>query len=44
MVYPCRYADCVCREVGSKAGQACVVPGHQIAEMALCKLYVLTGE
>ena len=20
------------------------VPGHQIAEMALCKLYVLTGE
>ena len=40
----CRYADCVCREVGPKAGQACVVPGHQIAEMALCKLYVLTGE
>ena len=40
----CRYADCVCREVGSQPGQACVVPGHQIAEMALCKLYVLTGE
>ena len=40
----CRYADCVCREVGPNAGQACVVPGHQIAEMALCKLYVLTGE
>ena len=40
----CRYADCVCREVGPAAGQACVVPGHQIAEMALCKLYVLTGE
>ena len=39
-----RYADCVCREVGPKAGQACVVPGHQIAEMALAKLYVLTGE
>ena len=40
----CRYADCVCREVGPQPGQACVVPGHQIAEMALCKLYVLTGE
>lgn len=39
-----RYADCVCREVGPNDGQACVVPGHQIAEMALCKLYVLTGE
>lgn len=39
-----RYADCVCREVGPNPGQACVVPGHQIAEMALAKLYVLTGE
>ena len=40
----CRYADCMCREIGTKPGQTCVVPGHQIAEMALCKLYVLTGE
>jgi len=39
-----RYADCVIREVGPNAGQACVVPGHQIAEMALARLYVLTGE
>ena len=39
-----RYADCVTREVGAKDGQACVVPGHQIAEMALARLYVLTGE
>ena len=39
-----RYADCVIKEVGPKAGQACVVPGHQIAEMALARLYVLTGE
>ncbi len=39
-----RYADCVVREVGSKSGQATVVPGHQIAEMALARLYVLTGE
>ena len=39
-----RYADCVIKEVGPKPGQACVVPGHQIAEMALARLYVLTGE
>ncbi len=39
-----RYADCVCREVGPNPGQACVVPGHQIAEMALAKLYLVTGE
>ncbi len=39
-----RYADCVVREVGPAQGQACVVPGHQIAEMALARLYVLTGE
>ena len=40
----CRYADCVCREVGAGSGQAMVVPGHQIAEMALARLYTLTGE
>ena len=39
-----RYADCVVKEVGPNPGQACVVPGHQIAEMALARLYVLTGE
>ncbi len=39
-----RYADCVIREVGPNAGQATVVPGHQIAEMALARLSVLTGE
>ena len=39
-----RYADCVCREVGPAKGQACVVPGHQIAEMALAKLYLVTGD
>ena len=38
-----RYADCVCREVGPNHGQARVVPGHQIAEMALAKLYLVTG-
>ena len=39
-----RYADCVIKEVGPNPGQACVTPGHQIAEMALARLYVLTGE
>lgn len=39
-----RYADCVVREVGPNPGQAKVVPGHQIAEMALARLYVLTGD
>lgn len=40
----CRYADCVVREVGPAEGQACVVPGHQIAEMALVRLYIITGK
>ena len=39
-----KYADCVVREVGPHAGQARVVPGHQIAEMALSRLYLATGE
>jgi len=39
-----KYADCVIREIGSGEGQLERVPGHQIAEMALCKLYLATGE
>ncbi len=39
-----RYADCVVKEVGPAPGQACVTPGHQIAEMALTRLYLLTGD
>lgn len=39
-----RYADCVCREIGTGEGQQICVPGHQIAEMALAKLYLVTGE
>lgn len=39
-----RYADCVIREVGPGQGQATVVPGHQIAEMALARLYTVTGD
>jgi len=40
----CRYADCVIREVGPNPGQEVHVPGHQIAEMALAKLYLATGQ
>ncbi len=39
-----KYADCAERSIGDKPGQVTVVPGHQIAEMALAKLYVLTGQ
>ena len=39
-----RYADCVCREIGYGEGQQVRVPGHQIAEMALAKLYLVTGD
>ena len=39
-----KYADCVIREIGDGEGQLERVPGHQIAEMALAKLYLATGE
>ena len=39
-----RYADCVCREIGTGEGQQIRVPGHQIAEMALAKLCLVTGQ
>lgn len=39
-----RYADCVEKAIGDKPGQLVRVPGHQIAEMALCKLYLVTGQ
>ncbi|GAE85913.1 glycosyl hydrolase [Bacteroides reticulotermitis JCM 10512] len=39
-----KYADCVCREIGPNPGQQIYVPGHQIAEMALAKLYLVTGQ
>lgn len=39
-----KYADCVCREIGDGQGQVARVPGHQIAEMALAKLYLVTGD
>lgn len=39
-----RYADCVCCEIGDGPGQVARVPGHQIAEMGLAKLYLATGD
>ena len=38
-----KYADCVCRAIGNAPEQKRLVPGHQIAEMALVKLYLVTG-
>lgn len=39
-----KFADCAVREIGDGPNQVVVVPGHQITEMALAKLYVHTGE
>ena len=39
-----KYADCIIREIGDGPDQQVRVPGHQIAEMALAKLYLATGE
>lgn len=39
-----KYADCVCREIGNGPQQKKYAPGHQIAEMALVKLYMVTGD
>lgn len=39
----CRYADCVCKAIGPEEGKMHIVPGHEIAEMALVRLYLATG-
>jgi DUF1680 family protein len=39
-----KYADCIDREIGDAPGKQVYVPGHQIAEMALAKLYLVTGQ
>lgn len=39
-----KYADCVCKAIGEGSHQIVKVPGHQIAEMALAKLYLVTGD
>lgn len=38
-----KYADCVCEAIGNGPNQKKLVPGHQIAEMALVRLYLVTG-
>ncbi len=39
-----RYAECVLQQVGPGTNQATIVPGHQIAEMALARLYMITND
>lgn len=39
-----KYADCVCKAIGNGPDQKKLVPGHQIAEMALVRLYLVTGD
>ena len=40
----CRFADCVAERFGPRPGQCKGYPGHEIAEMALVRLYEATGE
>ena len=40
----CRYADFVCETFGPEEGKCHGYPGHEIAEMALMRLYEVTGE
>ena len=39
-----KYADCVFKAIGNGSDQKKLVPGHQIAEMALVRLYLVTGD
>ncbi len=39
-----RFADCAERELGDAPGKRIVTPGHQITEMALARLYLVTGQ
>lgn len=39
-----RYADFICSRFGYEEGKCKGYPGHEIAEMALARLYELTGE
>ena len=39
-----KFADCADRELGYGPGKRVITPGHQIAEMALVRLYLATGE
>ena len=40
----CRFADCVGTHFGPEEGKLHGYPGHEIAEMALVRLYEVTGE
>lgn len=40
----CRFADCVTERFGAGEGKCHGYPGHEIAEMALIRLYEVTGE
>ena len=40
----CRFADCIDRHFGPEEGKKRGYPGHEIAEMALVRLYGVTGE
>ena len=40
----CRFADCAAARFGPGPGQRRGYPGHEIAEMALARLYEATGE
>ena len=39
-----RYADFICSQFGPEEGKRKGYPGHEIAEMALTRLYEMTGE
>ena len=39
-----RYADCIAMHIGLEDGKKPGYPGHEIAEMALMRLYEETGE
>ena len=39
-----RYADCAAEEFGREPGKRRGYPGHEVAEMALVKLYAMTGK
>ena len=39
-----RYADCVAAHFGTEPGKSQGYPGHEVAEMALMRLYAITGD
>lgn len=40
----CRFADCISEHFGTEEGKIPGYPGHELAEMALARLYEVTGE